>query len=91
MTAHEKLLLGGIWAIIEMEYDPMITIGATVFPFVVKDIKPIQLSNFDNTRVIEKEPSSPRMNGKPYCLEVQGMNQAVKALMIGYWISCCAV
>ena len=27
-----------IWAIIEMEYDPMITIGSTVFPFVVSDI-----------------------------------------------------
>lgn len=48
---HEKLLLGGIWAIIEMEYDPMITIGATVFPFVVRDIKPIQLSSFDNSRI----------------------------------------
>jgi len=45
---HEKMLLGGIWAIIEMEYDPMISIGSTVYPFVVKDIKPIQLSSFDN-------------------------------------------
>ena len=45
---HEKVLLGGIWAIIEMEYDPLITIGNTVYPFVVRDIKPIQLSSFDN-------------------------------------------
>lgn len=51
---HEKLLLGGIWAIIEMEYDPMITIGSTVYPFVVKDIRPIQLSSFDNNKIIEK-------------------------------------
>lgn len=51
---HEKLLLGGIWAIIEMEYDPMITMGATVYPFVVRDIKPIQLSTFDNTKITEK-------------------------------------
>jgi len=50
---HEKLLLGGIWAIIEMEYDPMITMGATVYPFVVRDIKPIQLSTFDNTKITE--------------------------------------
>ena len=54
VKAHEKLLLGGIWAIIEMEYDPMITIGATVYPFVVKDIKPIQLSSFDNSKILEK-------------------------------------
>lgn len=51
---HEKLLLGGIWAIIEMEYDPMITVGTTVFPFLVRDIKPIQLSSFDNSRIIDK-------------------------------------
>jgi ATP-dependent Lon protease len=54
VKAHEKLLLGGIWAIIEMEYDPMITIGSTVFPFVVREIKPIQLSSFDNSKVADK-------------------------------------
>src|SRR5665648_626654 len=31
---HDKILLGGIWAIIDMEYDPMITIGSTSYPFV---------------------------------------------------------
>lgn len=51
---HEKILLGGIWAIIEMEYDPLITIGTTVYPFVVKDIKPIQLSSFDGNKIVEK-------------------------------------
>ena len=51
MKNHEKLLLGGIWAIIEMEYDPMITVGNTVYPFLVRDIKPIQLSTFDNSKI----------------------------------------
>ena len=54
VRSHEKLLLGGIWAIIEMEYDPMITIGTTVYPFLVRDIKPIQLSAFDNSKIVEK-------------------------------------
>ena len=54
VRSHEKLLLGGIWAIIEMEYDPMITIGTTVYPFLVRDIKPIQLSSFDNSKIVEK-------------------------------------
>jgi ATP-dependent Lon protease len=54
VRAHEKLLLGGIWAIIEMEYDPLITIGSTVYPFLVKDIKPIQLSTFDNSKISDK-------------------------------------
>lgn len=51
---HEKMLLGGIWAIMEMEYDPMITVGSTVYPFIVKDIKPIQLSSFDGRKVSDK-------------------------------------
>lgn len=51
VNRHDRMLLGGIWAIIEMEYDPMITIGSTVFPFVVRDIKPIQLSSFDSSKI----------------------------------------
>lgn len=49
---HEKLMLGGVWAIIDMEYDPEIKIGSNIYPFVVSDIKPIQLSNFDNSKFI---------------------------------------
>jgi len=51
---HEKLLLGGIWAIIDVEYDPSIKIGQNIFPFVITEIKPIQLSSFDNSRIINK-------------------------------------
>ncbi len=48
---HEKLLLGGIWAIINMEYDPEIKIGNKIYPFIIKNIKPIQLSSFDIDRI----------------------------------------
>ncbi|MEY3760189.1 MAG: hypothetical protein RIR39_1680 [Pseudomonadota bacterium] len=51
---HEKMLMGGIWAIIDVEYDPNIMIGQTIFPFVITEIKPIQLSSFDNSKVINK-------------------------------------
>ncbi|MEY3761292.1 MAG: hypothetical protein RIR39_2783, partial [Pseudomonadota bacterium] len=51
---HEKMLMGGIWAIIDVEYDPSIMIGQTIFPFVITEIKPIQLSSFDNSKVINK-------------------------------------
>jgi ATP-dependent Lon protease len=51
---HEKLLLGGVWAIIDVEYDPDIKIGNTIYPFVIRDIKPIQLSSFDNSKIMEK-------------------------------------
>ncbi len=51
---HEKMLMGGIWAIIDVEYDPEIKIGQTIFPFVITEIKPIQLSSFDNSKIINK-------------------------------------
>jgi len=54
VNKHDKMLLGGIWAIIDMEYDPMITKGSAIYPFVVKDIKPIQLSSFDNTKLLDR-------------------------------------
>lgn len=49
---HEKMMLGGIWSIIEMRYDRDIMIGSTIYPFVVEDIKPIQLSNFENANFV---------------------------------------
>ena len=51
---HEKMLMGGIWAIIDIEYDPDIKIGKNIFPFVITEIKPIQLSSFDNSKIINK-------------------------------------
>jgi ATP-dependent Lon protease len=51
---HEKMLMGGIWAIIDVEYDPNIKIGSNIFPFVITDIKPIQLSSFDNSKILNK-------------------------------------
>ncbi|UQX55103.1 protease Lon-related BREX system protein BrxL [Cytobacillus pseudoceanisediminis] len=51
---HEKMLMGGIWAIIDVEYDPNIKVGQNIFPFVITEIKPIQLSSFDNTKIINK-------------------------------------
>ena len=51
---HEKMLMGGIWAIIDVEYDPDIKIGQNIFPFVITEIKPIQLSTFDNSKIINK-------------------------------------
>lgn len=69
---HEKLLLGGIWAIIEMEYDPMITVGSTVYPFLVKDIKPIQLSTFDNSKISDKRKDFSKEEWKKLILRSAG-------------------
>ena len=77
---HEKMLLGGIWAIIEMEYDPMITIGSTVFPFLVIDIKPIQLSNFDNNKIIEKRGLFTKAEWKTLLLRSAGYEPGSEGL-----------
>ena len=51
VTSHDKLLTGGIWAIIDIDYDSLQTIGNKIYPFVVSRIRPIQLSNFDEERI----------------------------------------
>lgn len=72
VKTHEKLLLGGIWAIIEMEYDPMVTVGSVVYPFIVKDIKPIQLSSFDNSRISDKRKEFTKEEWKALLLRSAG-------------------
>jgi len=72
VNRHEKLLLGGIWAIIEMEYDPLITVGNTVYPFLVRDIKPIQLSSFDNSKIVEKRKEFTKEEWKKLLLRSAG-------------------
>ena len=54
VAQHEKMLMGGIWAIIDVEYDPNIMIGSTIYPFVIMEIRPIQLSSFDNSKIVAK-------------------------------------
>jgi len=54
VNQHDKMMMGGIWAIIDVDYDPNIKIGRNIFPFVIQEIKPIQLSSFDNSKIIDK-------------------------------------
>ena len=53
VSSHEKLMTGGIWAIIDVDYDPSQMLGQKIYPFVVSKIRPIQLSNFDEQRIIQ--------------------------------------
>jgi len=45
VNAHQKLLVGGVWCICDMEYQH--SDNARVVPWILGSIKPIQLSNFD--------------------------------------------
>jgi ATP-dependent Lon protease len=48
---HPKMLLGGMWAIIDLDYDHNTYPGR---PFVVRKIHPIQLSNFIKEQFIDR-------------------------------------
>lgn len=52
INKFEKLLAGGIWAIIELSYNPEIYHRGVTRPFTVEDIRPIQLAiaSFDEVR-----------------------------------------
>jgi len=89
VTQHEKMMLGGIWAIIDIEYDPNIMIGSTIYPFVITDIKPIQLSSFDNQKVLVKRKEFTKKEWLDIILRscgfepnAEGMTDRVKMLLL---------
>jgi ATP-dependent Lon protease len=51
VKAHPKLLVGGVWCIADVEYEPTEDKSAT--PWVLSSLKPIQLSHFDYDIYIE--------------------------------------
>ncbi|WP_108306482.1 protease Lon-related BREX system protein BrxL [Metalysinibacillus jejuensis] len=86
---HEKLLMGGIWAIVDVEYDPNIKVGQNIFPFVITEIKPIQLSSFDNTKIINKRKEFTKsewldiiLRSCGYEPNAEGMNYRTKMLLL---------
>lgn len=48
---HEKMLTGGVWSIIDLGYDASRKVGSKRHPFVVENLKPIQLSRFPEEKV----------------------------------------
>lgn len=86
---HEKILMGGIWAIIDVEYDPDIKIGQTIYPFVITDIKPIQLSSFDNSKIVNKRKEFTKdewldiiLRSCGYEPSAEGVSERVKMLLL---------
>lgn len=86
---HEKMLMGGIWAIIDIEYDPEIKIGNNIFPFVIVDIKPIQLSSFDNSKIINNRKEFTKeewldilLRSCGYEPSAEGVSKRIKMLLL---------
>jgi ATP-dependent Lon protease len=44
---YDKMLLGGIWSLVDLEYDPEMQIGGAARPFHVVRLKPIQQPSTD--------------------------------------------
>ncbi len=53
LRQHDRLLLGGIWAEVELAYDETFVFKGVNRPFFVKSIRPIQLSSLDMRGFIE--------------------------------------
>ena len=93
VSLHEKMMLGGIWAIIDIDYDSTQMIGSKIFPFVVSKVRPIQLSNFDNEKVARarKEFSNEEwlnvlLRSGGYEPESEGMTERMKMLLLSRFI-----
>lgn len=93
VSSHEKLMTGGIWAIIDVVYDPSQMIGSKIYPFVVSKIRPIQLSNFDDSRVrkcraefTNEEWLDVLMRSGGYEPQADGMTQRMKMLLLSRFI-----
>lgn len=51
VTSHEKLLVGGVWCLCDMEY--FRSEDVRVSPWILGSLKPIQMSNFDYQGYLE--------------------------------------
>jgi len=89
VSVHDKMLMGGIWAIIDIEYDAFAKDGNKGTPFVIQDIKPIQLSTFDNSKLLDKRHQFDKIEWLNVLLrscgyepESEGMTERVKMLLL---------
>lgn len=93
VTQHEKMMMGGIWAIIDIDYDSSMIIGNKIYPFVVSKIRPIQLSNFSLDRVVaarkeftNEEWLNVLLRSGGYEPESEGMTERMKMLLLSRFI-----
>lgn len=93
LSQHEKMMMGGIWAIIDVDYDSTQMIGNKIYPFVVTKVRPIQLSNFDDSRIREArhqftndEWLNVLLRSGGYEPESEGMTPRMRMLLLSRFI-----
>lgn len=93
LSQHEKMMMGGIWAIIDVDYDSTQMIGNKIYPFVITKVRPIQLSNFDDSRIREarrqftnEEWANVLLRSGGYEPESEGMTPRMRMLLLSRFI-----
>ncbi len=93
ISQHEKMMTGGIWAIIDMDYDSTQMIGKKIYPFVVSKVRPIQLSSFEEERIARarslfnnEEWLDVLLRSGGYEPESEGMTDRMKMLLLSRFI-----
>jgi ATP-dependent Lon protease len=93
LSQHEKMMMGGIWAIIDVDYDSTQMIGNKIYPFVVTKVRPIQLSNFDDSRIREARQQFTNdewlnvlLRSGGYEPESEGMTPRMRMLLLSRFI-----
>lgn len=93
LSQHEKMMMGGIWAIIDVDYDSTQMIGNKIYPFVITKVRPIQLSNFVDSRIREarrqftnEEWVNVLLRSGGYEPESEGMTPRMRMLLLSRFI-----
>ena len=93
ISQHEKMMTGGIWAIIDIDYDSTQMIGKKIYPFVVSKVRPIQLSSFEEERIAKarslfnnEEWLDILLRSGGYEPESEGMTDRMKMLLLSRFI-----
>ena len=71
---YERLLSGGVWAVIELAYDPSLVHKGELRPFVVRELRPIQLAGGNIlAEVQDKRPKFSRVEWMDLLLRSIGL------------------
>lgn len=74
LRKYERLLAGGIWAAVDLEYDPMLTDArGAIRPFVIRQVRPIQLAGVGLDEVREKRAMLSRDEWRDLILRSVGL------------------
>ena len=75
---YERLLSGGVWAVIELAYDPSLVHKGELRPFVVRELRPIQLAGGNIlAEVQDKRPKFSRVEWMDLLLRSIGLEASL--------------